>query len=339
MQEGLVSVLTPAYNTAGYIHRLLDSVLGQTYPQIEMIVVDDGSTDNLAEVVKSYEFPFTEKGFSFLYIYQENSGQSTAIKNGLPHINGEFLVWPDSDDYYSSFDAITLMVEEFLHSPEELHIVRTQGRIVKDGTLEPISTFGLNAKRDEPKTLFEDCLFGKNGFFYCPGAYMVRTKTLYELTKFDIFTTKDAGQNWQMELPFLYHYRCRTILQPLYHVVKRSHSHTRGQYIGYEALSKKTDAFLATAVETVKRIEGLPSSVLIQYEHRLTVKYYRKALNFAILFHRRKAAQERMQMVRSVSSHSTVSDQVITLLLMLKGGTYMAKAYQKTIRSLKKVFR
>ena len=54
MKKDLVSLITPMYNTDKYIHRLLDSVLSQNYPSIEMIVIDDGSTDNSSIIVKSY---------------------------------------------------------------------------------------------------------------------------------------------------------------------------------------------------------------------------------------------------------------------------------------------
>jgi glycosyltransferase involved in cell wall biosynthesis len=52
-KRDLVSIVTPCYNTGKYVHRLLESVLNQTYPNIEMFVIDDGSSDNSAEIVKS----------------------------------------------------------------------------------------------------------------------------------------------------------------------------------------------------------------------------------------------------------------------------------------------
>ena len=63
MGKGLVNILTPAYNCASLITRLLDSVLEQTYPNIEMFVVDDGSTDDTANVVKSYINKFLDRGY------------------------------------------------------------------------------------------------------------------------------------------------------------------------------------------------------------------------------------------------------------------------------------
>lgn len=335
MQKGLVSVLTPAYNTAGYIHRLLDSVLSQTYPQIEMIVIDDGSTDNTVAVVESYVQAFQDKGYTLQCFRQNNAGQSVAIKNGLHKVTGEFLVWPDSDDYYTSPKAIALMVQELENAPEEFQMVRTQMYVVKDKTFELVKVDGLNAHREEPASLFEDCLFAKNKFFYCAGALMIRTKIFYNLTKYDIYTAKDAGQNWQMMLPVLYHYRCRTILQPLYAYVVRESSHSRGLYSGYEAKVRKFEAYMMTTIETVKRIKGIPSDIAKQYERQLNQKYYKQLLNLAIRTHHRKDAQDWMKLLRDLGQVS-IKEKVIALFLKIEGGTYVISGCQRLIRKLKR---
>ena len=59
----LVYILTPSYNCGQYIYRLLNSVLTQTYPNIEMTVIDDGSTDNTKDLIISYQFKFTARGY------------------------------------------------------------------------------------------------------------------------------------------------------------------------------------------------------------------------------------------------------------------------------------
>ena len=72
-----------------------------------MIVVDDGSTDNSKETIESYKSKFEEKGYSLLYIYQNNNGQAAAIDKGLKYVSGEYLIWPDSDDYFSFPSSIS----------------------------------------------------------------------------------------------------------------------------------------------------------------------------------------------------------------------------------------
>jgi len=74
--QKLISILTPTYNYGHFIHRLLDSVLQQTYNNIEMIIIDDGSTDNTKQVIDGYIEKFQKRGFSLNYIYQGNQGLS-----------------------------------------------------------------------------------------------------------------------------------------------------------------------------------------------------------------------------------------------------------------------
>lgn len=179
MEKELVSLVTPCYNTGDYIHRLLDSVLQQTYPNIEMFVIDDGSTDNSAKVVKSYIPKFEKRGYSLTLVSQMNSGQSVAIREGMKLINGKYFVWPDSDDYYASNSSIERMVDAFDSLGDDYALVRTQENVLEDGSFKVIGCNGANATNDHPQMeLFEDCLFCKNDFFFCPGAYMADLQKL-----------------------------------------------------------------------------------------------------------------------------------------------------------------
>ena len=90
----LVSIIVPMYNAETHIKDCLDSLLGQSYESKEIIVVDDGSSDNSAEIVKSF-------GNSVKYILQENAGSAVARNTGLDHANGEFIAFNDSDDLWA----------------------------------------------------------------------------------------------------------------------------------------------------------------------------------------------------------------------------------------------
>lgn len=89
-ESGLVSVLIPTYNRRYILEVAIESVLSQTYPSIEIIVVDDGSTDDTCSFMKKYP--------QVLYIYQENAGLAAARNTGLAAARGEFLAFLDSDD-------------------------------------------------------------------------------------------------------------------------------------------------------------------------------------------------------------------------------------------------
>lgn len=286
MSKRLVSILTPCYNTAHLVWRLLDSILNQTYPYVEMFLIDDGSTDNISDVFDTYSEKFTEKGYTLNYVKQENQGQSVAINNGLKLIHGEFLVWPDSDDYYASSDAIESMVNCLTECGDDFAMVRTQERLVDEVSLKEIAILGGEAKEFEDHSLFEDCLFGCNGFYFPPGAYMVRTSALREVLGDTIYTHKDAGQNWQLYLPILYSYKCRTIMAPLYNVLCRESSHSRNAYCGYERQVHKYNIYEQTILNTLSRIKAMPLGELQKYQQQVVAKYVRIRLDLTYQYRR-----------------------------------------------------
>jgi len=90
-----VSVIIPTYNYGQYIDKSIDSVLSQTYTDFEIIVIDDGSTDNTRTIV---ETKYRDK---VKYIYQENRGAPAARNQGLREAKGDFIVFLDADDWFA----------------------------------------------------------------------------------------------------------------------------------------------------------------------------------------------------------------------------------------------
>jgi len=90
-----VSVIIPTYNNASYIKETIDSVLNQSCRPDQVIVVDDGSTDDTENLVKRYQ-PRVD------YLYQEHSGASTARNKGVEHANGLYIAFLDSDDLWEA---------------------------------------------------------------------------------------------------------------------------------------------------------------------------------------------------------------------------------------------
>jgi len=105
-----VSIIIPAYNKAELTVKTVDSVLKQTYPNIEILVVDDGSTDNTREVLSSYQDKIR-------YIYKENGGASSARNFGIKKAKGEFIGFVDCDDLYAR-DKVELSVTYLKKNPD-----------------------------------------------------------------------------------------------------------------------------------------------------------------------------------------------------------------------------
>jgi glycosyltransferase involved in cell wall biosynthesis len=109
MTHPLVSVAIPAYNASRYIAETLDSLLSQRYPHVEVIVVDDGSTDNTAEALR----PYME---CIVYHRQSNAGLGAARNAGMRLARGEFIAWCDADDICET-DRLLTQVAYLAHNP------------------------------------------------------------------------------------------------------------------------------------------------------------------------------------------------------------------------------
>ncbi len=108
--EGLISVIVPVYNVEKWLNKCVDSILAQTYKNIELILVDDGSPDRCGEICDSY----AEKDARVKVIHQENARQGAARNSGLDIAKGDYIGFVDSDDYIAPD-----MYEEMLSKMEE----------------------------------------------------------------------------------------------------------------------------------------------------------------------------------------------------------------------------
>jgi glycosyltransferase involved in cell wall biosynthesis len=104
MDKPAVSVLMTTYNRSNYIKEAIDSVLNQSYKNFELIIIDDGSTDNTFDIVKSI------KDRRISYYYQDNSGQNSARNTGIILSDGEYIAMIDSDDIWEA-DKLKKQVE------------------------------------------------------------------------------------------------------------------------------------------------------------------------------------------------------------------------------------
>ena len=105
----LVSVIIPVYNSAQFLKESLESVLNQTYQNIEIICINDGSTDNSLEILKQYSDKIT-------IISQENNGLASALNIGIKQMKGDWFKWFSPDDVMYSYTIETLVDEAKKHS-------------------------------------------------------------------------------------------------------------------------------------------------------------------------------------------------------------------------------
>jgi glycosyltransferase involved in cell wall biosynthesis len=107
----MVSVIIPVYNGAKYIKEAVESVLAQNIDDLEVIIVDDGSTDNTCEVIESIVHP------AIKYIYQNNAGASHARNTGLKIARHKFISFLDADDFWPK-GKLQKQIDQFNSSPD-----------------------------------------------------------------------------------------------------------------------------------------------------------------------------------------------------------------------------
>ena len=112
-----VSVVIATYNREPLLKIAIDSVLSQTYQDYEIIVADDGSSDNTAELVSSYTQNGVPGADRIRYFYQKNQGKSVALNRALAHARGEWVAFLDSDDYWlpEKLEKQLCAIEQFQH--------------------------------------------------------------------------------------------------------------------------------------------------------------------------------------------------------------------------------
>lgn len=160
-----VSVIIPTFNRAYCLHEAIDSVLVQTFQDFELIVVDDGSSDNTLEVVRGY-------GPKIKCIYQENKGLSSARNRGIKEASGEFVAFLDSDDIWLP-EKLNRQIDIF-QKENIIGLVSTRAEVID----EQGNSLGIY----KPKKFTSSDLSGLlNAYFVVISSVMVRRSALDSL--------------------------------------------------------------------------------------------------------------------------------------------------------------
>ena len=166
MISNLVTVIIPVYNGEHYLGEAIKSVIAQTYRSIEIIVVDDGSTDASARLAQ--QFPVR-------YYFQPHSGSGAARNYGVEQARGEFLAFLDADDLWMP-EKLTRQISAFTAQPELEAVF---------GQVEHFSS--LDAESKAPFARFEDTIL--NGL--CAGAMLIRHAAFIRVGMF--------GTHWNVD--------------------------------------------------------------------------------------------------------------------------------------------
>ena len=280
MTKKLVSIITPCYNMEKSIARLMDSVINQTYRPIEFILVDDGSMDDSYLIAESYKAKFASAGINYKLFRQENQGLGGAINAGLNLVTGEFLCWPDADDYLEP-TSVEERVDAFKEHPD-CAVVTSNAYIREASNLESakLLVYGDLKKHIDPNQF----LYHLNAeSIFCSGCHMVKTEAFFEVNPDHCIYPARRGQNWQMLLPLYYKYKRFFLNKPLYNYVVYSNSMSRGDD-NYDCFLYRYKEHEEILRETLKKIEKVQNVDVTEYSRFLDDKYAKLRMELAIKY-------------------------------------------------------
>ena len=229
----LVTLVTPVYNAMPWLRDYLDCVAAQTWRPLEVILVDDGSSDGSDECMRQSADRLAAAGIELRLLFCPHRGQAAAMNAALALISGEFFTWCDADDLLTP-DSVEKKTLWLLDHPEA-GMVRSNGTVLDADT----GTVLGESSRPEDKSdgnVFEALLTDRT---YCyAGCYMVRTALFFDCYPEKQIPESPEGQNLQLLLPPASRMVCGYLDEKLHTYCRRSGSHSGKKRTYQEALRR-----------------------------------------------------------------------------------------------------
>lgn len=308
MSNPLVTVLTPCYNGEKYLDKYFESILNQDYDNIQLILVNDGSTDKTVDIVESYREKLEKELTDFVFITQENQGQASACKNALPLVKGKYLIWPDVDDILTD-NAISYKVD-FLQSNPQYGYCRANAQCIDENGNK--GTIFVRHNMDK-HYLFEDFIT-QNDINGWAGVHMMDFDLFKEVNPNLDFYVGRGGQNWQFLLPIAYKNKCGFIneIQYYYLIHTDSHSHSNNTYekeYNYTVDQEKI-------IRETLRILNLTDEEKAYYDKLIDDKYYHLRYSLSWVY-KDKSYKQNFKELRK-NSNVTIAEVVKYIIMLLR---------------------
>lgn len=245
----LVSVLTPFYNSEAYLPEYLETIQSQTYRPIELICVNDGSTDKTEQILLSKTEEFRQDNIEIKYIFKENGGIGSAISAGLKNFTGTYLAWIDHDDLI--LPAFIEKSVRFLEDNPQYGFCVSDITVYNENMPE-IAEKKLGFK-EKKEYVFKDIL--KGNFRFCPLGYLVRSNEMIKAIPDRTIYHSRYGQNIQMFLPLSHQNKLGYIDEVLgRRIIRKTSCSYADVKSGTEKQVSKQLEILDTYVETLRKM-------------------------------------------------------------------------------------
>lgn len=291
----LVSVLIPCYNGEGFLPSCFNCLLEQTYKNVEVVFVNDGSKDNSEKLAKEYGKQLEEKGYIFKYFYQENAGAAAAINFALKKLTGKYIMLYDVDDIImpTSIEDKAL----FLDNHEDYDMVRNNGYFVNISDLN--NNLKLFTTREEEKNnehIFEDIILERTNNW--PSTFMVRTDALFaHIPNKNIYESR-FGQNLQIMLPVAYFGKSGFIDKPLMKYVKHDNSHSANT--SYEREMELSDGYEENRVAVINMLD-IDESIKKKYIDMIRKRFIKRRMYTSLTYDKKDVLKKEYKALKKVN--------------------------------------
>lgn len=257
MQKDLVSIIVPVYNREQYVAQTLDSILQQTYPNIEIIAVNDGSTDGSLAILQQYQFDNPDK---IVLIDQKNQGQVVSRNNAILHSHGEFIAFLDSDDLWTP-DKLEKQIPLFQGNValvySGIHEINEDGEIINTVLCEKEIKGDIHSQ-----LLIKNRMTG--------GSVVILRDAIDKVGLFD--TDFPAAENWDLWIRVCRHYHANYINEPLVLYRKHAGNMSRDKRLMLGVIEKILEKHCSEAPKTEKD--------RIAYQEARANYHYRKGIYY-----------------------------------------------------------
>lgn len=296
----MISIIIPIYNVEDYIQECLDSILNQTYKNLQIIIVDDGSTDNSLKIVETYKSKFN----NIIILSQKNKGVSEARNLAFKYIQGEYVMYIDSDDFLQK-NMMEILFDEAKKHDADITICEYYVYYDKDTNKNFIQRYNVNFGVPYDKfyimnmmlnfklqgqlwhKLFKTKLLKTNNFQFEPGRYIQDI--------FPVFKMVSKSENIIFIDKPLYFYRQRETST----VHKKGMKIADDYYFAMKSIIKYiNNNNIHIDIESLNRFKAIVLSNFIEYYTSAdknnnynsfrNTKYYEMNINMIYLFFQRK---------------------------------------------------
>ncbi len=271
MNYPLISIIVPVYQVEKYLEKCINSIINQTYKNLEIILVDDGSTDNCPSICNHFQTEDTR----IKVIHQENGGLSHARNVGLEISTGDFFGFVDSDDWIEPNMYEVLM--SALQETDADIVVCNHLEETDDSIPIPITSNSLEKKLYLPKETLKKIISGENLTLYYVWNKLYKKSILSNIR----FPTNKIHEDILWSPQIIGNSRLiLSINRPLYHYIIRPGSLTRNKSIAIKRILDKNELLIRQIMYIREQYPALEKVSIINFQNTCLREYNNISINF-----------------------------------------------------------